>query len=87
MKSNLINVGYQNFVNVNRIVAVIGPESAPIKRLVINHRDTLDLIDATCGRKTRAVIMLDNKQIVLSALQSDTISARIDELLSNSERI
>ncbi|MDO5689382.1 MAG: DUF370 domain-containing protein [Tissierellia bacterium] len=72
-----INVGYGNFVQTKRIIAVISPDSAPIKRLIQNQRDKVDLVDATFGRRTRSVLFLDNRQIVLSALQTETMIARI----------
>ncbi|MDO5717941.1 MAG: DUF370 domain-containing protein [Tissierellia bacterium] len=83
MNNKLINIGYGNYVQLERVVAIISPDSAPIKRMVQNIRDSLNLIDATFGRKTRSVIILDSKQIVLSALQPDTINARIAENNSN----
>ncbi len=66
-------------VSANRIIAVIDPDSAPVKRLVTDGRADGNLIDATYGRKTRSVIIMDTKQIVLASVQPETISARIDE--------
>ena len=71
----LINIGFGNTVPTNRIIAVVSPESAPIKRLI---QDAGLAIDGTLGRRTRSVIVLDSNHIVLSALQPDTISARIN---------
>lgn len=79
MNSKFINVGYGNYVQLDRIVAIISPDSAPIKRMIQNNRDSLNLIDATFGRKTRAVIIMDSKHIVLSALQTDTLNTRLLE--------
>ncbi len=72
-----LNVGYGNFVQIKRIIAVVSPDSAPIKRLVQGIRDSQELIDATFGRRTRAVLFLDNRQVLLSALQPETIISRM----------
>ena len=77
MSFNLLNIGFGNMVMGSKVVAVISPESAPIKRMVQEAREHNTLIDATFGRKTRAVLMMDNGQIILSALQPETISHRI----------
>ncbi|MBP2025842.1 DUF370 domain-containing protein [Peptoniphilus stercorisuis] len=79
MVINMINVGFGNMVNASRIIAVIDPGSAPVKRLITDSRSDGNLIDATYGRKTRAVIIMDTKQIVLTSVQPETISARINE--------
>lgn len=79
MNTKLINIGYGNYINLSRLVAIISPESAPIKRMIKENRGSNDLIDATFGRKTRSVIVLDNKQLVLSALQAETINAKINK--------
>lgn len=73
-----INVGFGNLINKDRVIAVVGPESAPIKRLIMENRDTIRLIDATCGKKTRSVIIMDNESIVLSTLATSTISERLN---------
>lgn len=73
-----INVGFGNLINKHRVIAVAGPESAPIKRLIMENRDTIRLIDATCGKKTRSVIIMDNESIVLSTLATSTISERLN---------
>lgn len=73
-----INVGFGNLINKHRVIAVVGPESAPIKRLIMENRDTIRLIDATCGKKTRSVIIMDNETIVLSTLATSTISERLN---------
>lgn len=73
-----INVGFGNLINKNRVIAVVGPESAPIKRLIMENRDTIRLVDATCGKKTRSVIIMDNGSIVLSTLATSTISERLN---------
>ena len=73
----LVNIGYGNLVSSNRIIAVIGPESAPIKRIIQDARDKGSLIDATYGRRTRAVLIADSGHVILSAIQPETISARM----------
>ena len=73
-----INIGFGNVVLANRIVAVISPESAPVKRMIQEARDSGSIIDATYGRKTKAVIITDSDHVVLSALLPETISSRID---------
>lgn len=77
MNFNLLNIGFGNVVMGDKVVAIISPESAPIKRLVQDARDGNTLIDATFGRKTRSVLVMDNGWIILSALQLETISHRI----------
>lgn len=74
----LINIGYGNMVSAERIVTIVSPESAPIKRLVQEARDGGNAIDATYGRKTRAVIIMDSGHIILSSLITDTLAARIN---------
>lgn len=74
----LINIGFGNTVNADRIVSVVSPEAAPIKRIVQLAKDNGTAIDATCGRKTRSVIICDSGHVVLSALQTETISGKID---------
>jgi hypothetical protein len=72
----LINIGFGNYVSDERIVCVASPEAAPIKRLVQEARDRGTLIDASCGRKTKSVIVTDSDHVVLSAMTNDTIAAR-----------
>ena len=74
----LINIGYGNMVSAQRVVAIVSPESAPIKRMIQDARDGGSLIDATFGRKTRAVVIADSGHIILSALQPEAVSGRID---------
>ena len=73
----LINIGYGNMVSADRIVTIVSPESAPIKRLVQEARDDGRAVDATYGRKTRAVMIMDSGHIILSSLITDTLAARI----------
>ena len=76
--SNTINIGFGNIALSNRIVAIVSPESAPIKRLIQETREKGKLIDATYGRKTRAVIITDCEYIILSAIQPDTMALRFE---------
>ena len=73
MSIQLINIGFGNMVSANRIIAVISPESAPVKRVISEARDKGLLIDATYGRKTRAVIITDSSHVILSAIQPETV--------------
>ena len=73
----LLNVGFGNMVSVERIVAVIAPDSAPVKRMIQEARDGSHLVDATAGRRTRAVLMMDTGHVVLSAVQPETIAGRL----------
>lgn len=75
----LINVGFGNIVSANRIVAIVSPESAPIKRIIQEARDRGMLIDATYGRRTRAVIVTDSDHIILSAVQPETVAHRLSD--------
>ncbi|MCI7254946.1 MAG: DUF370 domain-containing protein [Oscillospiraceae bacterium] len=74
----LINIGFGNMVSANRLIAIVSPESAPIKRIVQEARDKGSLIDATYGRRTRAVIIMDSDHIILSAVQPETVANRLD---------
>ena len=74
----LINIGYGNMVSADRIVTIVSPESAPIKRFVQEARDDGRAVDATYGRKTRAVMIMDSGHIILSSLITDTLAARIN---------
>ena len=74
----LINIGFGNMVSFSRILTIVGPESAPIKRLVIEAKEEGRVIDATCGRRTRAVVITDSEHVILSAIQTETIANRLD---------
>ena len=74
----LISIGYGNFISAGRVITVAAPDSAPIKRMVQDAREAGSLVDATCGRRTRAVIVTDSAHVVLSALMTDTIANRIN---------
>jgi len=73
-----INVGYGNMVAVDRIITLTSPESAPIKRMIQDAKESGRAIDVSCGRKTRAVIITDSDHIILSALQTETIASRLE---------
>ena len=74
----LINIGFGNMISSGRLVAILSPDSAPIKRMVQEARDRGTLIDATYGRRTRSVLIMDNDHLVLSALQPDTVASRLE---------
>ncbi len=74
----LVNIGFGNMVAAERVVAVVSPESAPIKRVVREAEDNGTLVNATYGRRTRAVIVMDSGHTVLSAIQPETIASRLD---------
>ena len=73
----LLNIGFGNVVSANRVVAIVSPESAPIKRIIQEARENNILVDATYGRKTRAVIIADSWHIILSAVQPETVAGRL----------
>ena len=75
----LINIGFGNIVSANRIISIVSPESAPIKRLGQEAKDKGVAIDATYGRRTRAVIVMDSGHVVLSAVQPETVASRLDK--------
>ena len=76
----LINIGFGNMVSASRLVAVVSPDSAPIKRIVSEAKENGTLIDATHGRRTRAVLITDCGQIILTYLQSETVANRINDV-------
>ncbi len=78
MSIKLINIGFGNIVSANRLLAIVSPDSAPIKRIVQEARERAKLIDATYGRRTRAVIIMDSGHVVLSAVQPETVANRLD---------
>jgi regulator of extracellular matrix RemA (YlzA/DUF370 family) len=77
MDIKLVNIGFGNIVSANRIIAIVSPESSPIKRIIQENRDRGMLIDATYGRRTRAVIITDSDHIILSAVQPETVAHRL----------
>ena len=79
----ILNVGFGNVASADRIISIINPEAAPIKRMIQEAKDSKTAIDATCGRRTRAVIVMDSGHIILSALQPETLSSRLDKDIIN----
>lgn len=75
----LINIGFGNMVSANRLVAIVSPESAPIKRIIQDAKERGTLIDATYGRRTRAVIITDSDHVILSAVQPETVANRLND--------
>ena len=73
-----VNIGFGNMVSVSRIVAVVSPDSAPIKRIISDARDNVTLIDASCGRKTKTVIIADTGHVILSGLSPEIVMKRIE---------
>jgi len=80
-----INIGFGNMVAVDRVVALVAPDSAPIKRLIQDARDEGRVIDVSCGRRTRAVIVTDSEHVILSAIQAETIANRLDNSVDEEE--
>ncbi len=78
MDLRFINIGFGNQVQANRIISIISPESAPIKRVITEAREEKVLVDATFGRRTRSVIVTDSGHVILSSIQPDTIASRIN---------
>lgn len=76
--NGLVNVGFGNIINSKKVVAIISPDAAPVKRMVQAAKDNGTAVDATCGRKTRAVIVMDSDHLVLSALLPETIANRVN---------
>lgn len=79
IEPRLINIGFGNIVAASRIIAIVAPDSAPIKRIIQEARDRGTLIDATYGRRTRAVVITDSGHVVLSAVQPETVAHRFTE--------
>lgn len=74
-----INIGFGNIISAHRLIAIVSPESAPIKRIIQDARDSGKLVDATYGRRTRAVIIMDSEHVILSAVQPETVANRLDK--------
>ena len=75
----LLNVGYGNVVSASRIISIINPEAAPIKRMIQEAKDEKTAVDATCGRRTRAVIIMDSEHVILSSVQPETVAGRLED--------
>ncbi|MFO7294806.1 MAG: DUF370 domain-containing protein [Clostridia bacterium] len=78
MSIKLVNIGFGNIVSANRLIAIVSPDSAPIKRIIQEARERGMLIDATYGRRTRAVIITDSDHVILSAVQPETVAHRVN---------
>ena len=85
--AGLVNIGFGNLVSADKVVAVVSPESAPIKRIVQEARDKGVLIDATYGRRTRAVLITDSDHVVLSAVQPETVANRLNDTDEEEEEL
>ena len=83
----LINIGFGNIVSANRVITIVSPESAPIKRLVQEAKNNKMAVDATCGRRTRAVLIMDSGHVILSAVQPETVASRLDKDINKEENI
>ena len=81
----LVNIGFGNIVSASKIVSIVSPEAAPIKRIIQEAKDNRTAIDATCGRRTRAVLIMDSGHVILSAIQPETIAARLDKDITNED--
>lgn len=75
----LVNIGFGNMINANRLITIVSPESAPIKRIIQDAKEKGLLIDATYGRRTRAVIIMDSDHVILSAVQPETVARRLND--------
>ena len=82
----LVNIGFGNIISAERIVAIVSPESAPRKRMIQEAQDNKTAVDATCGRRTRAVLVMDSGHMILSAVQPETVGGRIDKTISQDEK-
>ena len=74
----LVNIGFGNVVSAAKIVSIVSPEAAPIKRIIQEAKDAKTAIDATCGRRTRAVLIMDSGHVILSAVQPETVASRLE---------
>ncbi len=83
--NKLVNIGFGNIVAAGRIIAIVAPESAPIKRIIQEARERAMLIDATYGRRTRAVVIMDSDHVILSAVQPETVAHRLDAVGAQEE--
>ncbi len=83
----LVNIGFGNVVSANKIVSIVSPEAAPIKRIVQEAKDARTAIDATCGRRTRAVLIMDSGHVILSSVQPETIASRLDKDIAKEDNI
>ena len=82
----LLNIGFGNIISLDRVISIVSPDSAPIKRMIQDAKDNKLAIDATYGRKTRAAIIMDSGHVVLSAIQPETIATRLDKNIFQNEK-
>ena len=82
-----INIGFGNMVAADRIITIVSPDSAPVKRLIQDAKDAGRTIDVSCGRRTRSVIITDSDHVILSAIQSETIANRLDSETDDEEEV
>ena len=80
-----INIGFGNMVAADRIITIVSPDSAPVKRLIQDAKDTGRVIDVSCGRRTRSVIITDSEHVILSAIRSETIANRLESNMADDE--
>ena len=85
MSMKFINIGFGNMVASDRIITIVTPDSAPVKRLIQDAKDSGRVIDVSCGRRTRSVIITDSEHVILSAIQSETIANRLDSFTDDEE--
>ena len=83
----LLNIGFGNMVSSERIVSIVSPEAAPVKRLVQDARDVGMVIDASCGKKTLSVIICDSKHVVLSSLPTEVLASRMENAISQGSEV
>ena len=83
----LVNIGFGNIIAANKIVAIVSPESAPIKRMIQEAKDAKTAVDATCGRRTRAVLIMVSGHIILSAVQPETVAGRVDKDITPAQAV
>ena len=83
----LINIGFGNMVSASRVIAIISPESAPVKRIIQEARENRVLVDATYGRRTRAVIITDSDHVILSSLQPETVANRLNDSYDDEDNV
>lgn len=74
----LLSIGFGNIISADRVIAIVNPDSAPVRRIIQESKESGMLVDATCGRRTRAVIIADSDHVILSAIQPETIAHRMD---------
>ena len=83
----LVNIGFGNIIAANKIVAIVSPDSEPIKRMIQEAKDAKTAVDATCGRRTRAVLIMDSGHIILSAVQPETVAGRVDKDITPAQSV